>query len=94
VPTLAMIRVSVQEMEKSAAEILSENPDALSFDERTLIWKSRMASHSPGGGSTPAQWLPHKSDSHQEPPFTSASQIEQRLRRGPGSTPVVCTDRG
>jgi L-seryl-tRNA(Ser) seleniumtransferase len=41
-----------------------------------------------GGGSTPEQWLPTKVIRIKSRRY-SASQMEQRLRRGPGSTPVV-----
>src|SRR5260370_27137859 len=41
-----------------------------------------------GEGPTPEKWLPKKAIRTKSRRY-SASQIEQRLRRGPGATPVV-----
>ena len=86
VPTLAMIRVSVQEMEKRSRNFIRDLTPSLSMNELDLeIADGKSLA---GGGSTPEQWLPTKVIRIKSRRY-SASQMEQRLRRGPGSTPVV-----
>jgi len=86
VPTLAMIRVSVQEMEKRSRNFTRDLTPSLSMNELDLeIADGKSLA---GGGSTPEQWLPTKVIRIKSRRY-SASQMEQRLRRGPGSTPVV-----
>jgi len=86
VPTLAMIRVSVQEMEKRSRNFIRDLTPSLSMNELDLeIADGKSLA---GGGSTPEQWLPTKVIRIKSRRY-SASQMEQRLRHGPGSTPVV-----
>src|SRR5712672_448833 len=86
VPALAMIRVSVQEMEKRSRNFIRDLTPSLSMNELDLeIADGKSLA---GGGSTPEQWLPTKVIRIKSRRY-SASQMEQRLRRGPGSTPVV-----
>src|SRR5216684_924925 len=86
VPTLAMIRVSVQEMEKRSQNFIRDLTPSLSMNELDLeIADGKSLA---GGGSAPEQWLPTKVIRIKSRRY-SASQMEQRLRRGPGSTPVV-----
>ena len=86
VPALAMIRTSNKEMEIRSRNFVRELTPFLSMSELDL--EITDGESLAGGGSTPAQWIPTKvirikSRRH------SASQLEQRLRRGPTATPVV-----
>ena len=86
VPTLAMIRISVKEMERRSRQFIRELTPSLSMNELDL--EIADGESLAGGGSTPAQWIPTKVICIKSRRY-SASQLEQRLRRGPGSTPVV-----
>jgi L-seryl-tRNA(Ser) seleniumtransferase len=86
VPTLAMIRISAQEMEKRSRHFIRDLTPLLSMNELDL--EIADGESLAGGGSTPAQWIPTKVIRIKSRRY-SATQIEQRLRRGPGSTPVV-----
>jgi L-seryl-tRNA(Ser) seleniumtransferase len=86
VPALAMIRATAKDMETRSRNFIRELTPALSMSELDL--EIADGESLAGGGSTPAQWLPTKvirikSRRH------SASQMEQRLRRGPSATPVI-----
>jgi len=86
VPTLAMIRISAQEMERRSRHFIRDLTPSLSMNELDL--EIADGESLAGGGSTPAQWIPTKVIRIKSRRY-SASQMEQRLRRGPGSTPVV-----
>ena len=86
VPTLAMIRMSAREMEKRSRHFIRELTPSLSMNELDL--EIADGESLAGGGSTPAQYIPTKVIRIKSRRY-SASQIEQRLRRGPGPTPVI-----
>ncbi len=86
VPTLAMIRISAQEMERRSRHFIRDLTPSLSMNELDL--EIADGESLAGGGSTPAQWIPTKVIRIKSRRY-SASQMEQRLRRGPGSMPVV-----
>jgi L-seryl-tRNA(Ser) seleniumtransferase len=86
VPALAMIRTSAEEMEKRSRNFIRELTPSLSMNELDL--EITDGESLAGGGSTPAQWLPTKVIRIKSRRY-SASQMEQRLRRGPSATPVI-----
>jgi L-seryl-tRNA(Ser) seleniumtransferase len=86
VPALAMIRMSAEEMEKRSRNFIRELTPSLSMNELDL--EITDGESLAGGGSTPAQWLPTKVIRIKSRRY-SASQMEQRLRRGPSATPVI-----
>jgi L-seryl-tRNA(Ser) seleniumtransferase len=86
VPALAMIRMSAKAMETRSRNFIRELTPLLSMNELDL--EIADGESLAGGGSTPAQSLPTKvirikSQRH------SATQLEQRLRRGHAGTPVI-----
>jgi len=86
VPALAMIRLSVKELEARCRNVIRELTPALSMNDLDLEISDDQSLA--GGGSTPAQSLPTKvirirSRKH------SAAQLEQRLRRGHACAPVI-----
>jgi L-seryl-tRNA(Ser) seleniumtransferase len=86
VPALAMIRVTLKEMETRSRNFIRELTPSLSMSELDL--EIADGESLAGGGSTPAQWLPTKVIRIKSRRY-SASQMEQRLRRGPSATPVI-----
>src|SRR5882672_11278264 len=86
VPTLAMIRMSNHEMERRSRNFVRELTPSLSMSELDL--EIADGESLAGGGSTPEQWLPTKVIRIKSRRY-SASQLEQRLRRGPTPTPVI-----
>ena len=86
VPALAMIRVTAKDMETRSRDFIRELTPALSMSELDL--EIADGESLAGGGSTPAQWLPTKVIRIKSRRY-SASQMEQRLRRGPSATPVI-----
>ena len=86
IPSQRMIRCSLQEIAQRAEKFLSSlQPCAATHGARIEIADGRSLV---GGGSTPAQSLPTKllrikSDRY------STSDIEARLRKGPGGIPVI-----
>jgi L-seryl-tRNA(Ser) seleniumtransferase len=86
VPALAMVRITAKEMEARSRNFIRELTPSLSMSDLDLEITDGQSLA--GGGSTPAQWLPTKliriKSRHR-----SASQVEQRLRRGPSATPVI-----
>jgi L-seryl-tRNA(Ser) seleniumtransferase len=86
VPTLAMIRVSAKDMETRSRNFIRELTPSLSMSGLDL--EIADGESLAGGGSTPAQWLPTKVIRIKSRRY-SASQMEQRLRRGPSATPVI-----
>ncbi|HEX4545069.1 MAG TPA: L-seryl-tRNA(Sec) selenium transferase [Candidatus Acidoferrum sp.] len=86
IPALRMIRMSVQEIKRRAENFLRElTPDApLGEVELEITDGSSLA----GGGSTPTQALPTKLIRIASARY-SASQLEQRLRRGPAGISVI-----
>jgi L-seryl-tRNA(Ser) seleniumtransferase len=86
VPTLAMIRMSNNEMERRSRNFVRELTPSLSMSELDL--EIADGESLAGGGSTPEQWLPTKVIRIKSGRY-SASQLEQRLRRGPTPTPVI-----
>src|SRR6266478_1002446 len=86
VPTLAMIRISAQEMERRSRNFIRELTPSLSMNELDL--EIADGESLAGGGSTPAQYIPTKVIRIKSRRY-SASQMEQRLRRGPSATPVI-----
>jgi L-seryl-tRNA(Ser) seleniumtransferase len=86
VPALAMIRLSLKELEARCRNLIRELTPALSMNDLDLEISDDQSLA--GGGSTPAQSLPTKvirirSRKH------SAAQLEQRLRRGHAGAPVI-----
>jgi L-seryl-tRNA(Ser) seleniumtransferase len=86
VPALAMMRLSVKELEARCRNLIRELTPALSMNDLDLEISDDQSLA--GGGSTPAQSLPTKvirirSRKH------SAAQLEQRLRRGHAGAPVI-----
>jgi L-seryl-tRNA(Ser) seleniumtransferase len=86
VPALAMIRVTAQDMETRSRNFIRELTPSLSMS--VLDLEIADGESLAGGGSTPAQWLPTKVIRIKSRRY-SASQMEQRLRRGPSATPVI-----
>jgi len=86
VPALAMIRVTAKDMETRSRNFIRELTPSLSMSELDL--EIADGESLAGGGSTPAQWLPTKVIRIKSRRY-SASQMEQRLRRGPSATPVI-----
>jgi L-seryl-tRNA(Ser) seleniumtransferase len=86
VPALAMIRVTRKDMETRSRNFIRELTPSLSMSELDL--EIADGESLAGGGSTPAQWLPTKVIRIKSRRY-SASQMEQRLRRGPSATPVI-----
>ncbi len=86
VPALAMIRVTLKEMETRSRNFIRELTPSLSMSALDL--EIADGESLAGGGSTPAQWLPTKVIRIKSRRY-SASQMEQRLRRGPSATPVI-----
>jgi L-seryl-tRNA(Ser) seleniumtransferase len=86
VPALAMIRVTAKDMETRSRDFIRELMPSLSMSELDL--EIADGESLAGGGSTPAQWLPTKVIRIKSRRY-SASQMEQRLRRGPSATPVI-----
>ena len=86
VPALAMIRVTAKDMERRSRNFIRELTPSLSMSELDL--EIADGESLAGGGSTPAQWLPTKVIRIKSCRY-SASQMEQRLRRGPSATPVI-----
>jgi L-seryl-tRNA(Ser) seleniumtransferase len=86
VPALAMIRVTLKEMETRSRNFIRELTPSLSMSELDL--EIADGESLAGGGSTPTQWLPTKVIRIKSRRY-SASQMEQRLRRGPSATPVI-----
>jgi len=86
VPTLAMIRMSNKEMEKRSRNFVRDLTPSLAMSELDL--EIADGESLAGGGSTPEQWLPTKVIRIKSRRY-SASQLEQRLRRGPTPTPVI-----
>ena len=86
VPTLAMIRTSSDEIAARSQKLIHELKLLLeaSEDKIELADGESLA----GGGSTPAQSLATKVIRIKSSRY-SATQLEQRLRRGPAATPVV-----
>ena len=86
VPALAMIRVSAEEMETRCRNFIRELTPSLSMNELDL--EITDGESLAGGGSTPSQWLATKVIRIKSRRY-SASQMEDRLRRGPSTTPVI-----
>jgi L-seryl-tRNA(Ser) seleniumtransferase len=86
VPALAMIRMSAQDIERRSRNFIRELTPSLTMSELDLEIADGQSLA--GGGSTPAQWIPTKVIRIKSSLY-SASQMEQRLRRGPAATPVV-----
>jgi L-seryl-tRNA(Ser) seleniumtransferase len=86
VPALAMIRMTEKEMETRSRNFIRELTPSLSMSDLDL--EITGGESLAGGGSTPAQWLPTRVIRIKSRRY-SASQIEQRLRRGPSATPVI-----
>jgi L-seryl-tRNA(Ser) seleniumtransferase len=86
VPALAMIRVSAEEMETRCRNFIRELTPSLSMNELDL--EITDGESLAGGGSTPSQWLATKVIRIKSRRY-SASQVEERLRRGPSATPVI-----
>src|SRR5438094_2157786 len=86
VPALAMIRVTAKDMETRSRNFIRELTPSLSMSDLDL--EISDGESLAGGGSTPAQWLPTKVIRIKSRRY-SASQMEQRLRRGPSATPVI-----
>ena len=86
VPTLAMIRSTPAEMEERSRNFLRELTSSLSMSglDIEIVDGESLA----GGGSTPAQVLPTKIIRVRSE-RRSASQIEQRLRRGANSSVIA-----
>jgi len=87
VPALAMIRMSVEEIEKRSRNFIRELTPLLNMNELDDLEIASGKSLA-GGGSTPAESIATKiirlkSRRH------SAAQLEQRLRRGHVGTPVI-----
>jgi L-seryl-tRNA(Ser) seleniumtransferase len=86
VPALAMIRVSAEEMETRCRNFIRELTPSLSMNELDL--EITDGESLAGGGSTPSQGLATKVIRIKSRRY-SASQVEERLRRGPSATPVI-----
>src|SRR4030095_11006084 len=86
VPALAMIRVSAEEIEPRCLNFIRELTPSLSMNELDL--EITDGESLAGGGSTPSQWLATKVIRIKNRRY-SASQVEERLRRGPSATPVI-----
>ena len=81
-----MIRVTAKDMETRSRNFIRELTPSLSMSELDL--EIADGESLAGGGSTPAQGLPTKVIRIKSRRY-SASQMEQRLRRGPSATPVI-----
>lgn len=86
VPALAMIRASVESIEKRCRGFIRDLTPSLNMNELDL--EIADGESLAGGGSTPAQSLQTKLIRIKSSRY-SAAQLEQRLRRGHASTPVV-----
>jgi L-seryl-tRNA(Ser) seleniumtransferase len=86
IPALRMIRMSVQEIKRRAENFLRELTRELPLGEVEL--EIADGSSLAGGGSTPTQSLPTKLIRVASARY-SASQLEQRLRRGPAGVSVI-----
>jgi L-seryl-tRNA(Ser) seleniumtransferase len=86
VPTIAMIRSTPEEMEERSRNFLRELTSSLSMSglDIEIVDGESLA----GGGSTPAQVLPTKIIRVRSE-RRSATQIEQRLRRGANSSVIA-----
>jgi L-seryl-tRNA(Ser) seleniumtransferase len=86
IPALRMIRMSAQELKRRAENFLRELTPELPLGEVEL--EIADGTSLAGGGSTPAQSLPTKIIRVASARY-SASQLEQRLRRGPAGISVI-----
>jgi L-seryl-tRNA(Ser) seleniumtransferase len=86
VPALAMIRTSAQEIATRSQNFIRELMLLLTANEVKL--ELADGESLAGGGSTPAQSLSTKVIRIKSRRY-SAAHLEQRLRRGPGATPVI-----
>jgi L-seryl-tRNA(Ser) seleniumtransferase len=86
IPTLRMIRMSVQEIKRRAENFLRELTPELPLGEVEI--EIADGSSLAGGGSTPAQSLPTKIIRIASARY-SAAQLEQRLRRAPAGISVI-----
>ena len=86
IPTLRMIRMSIQEIKRRAENFLRQLTPELPLGEVEL--EIADGSSLVGGGSTPTQSLPTKVIRIASARY-SASQVEQRLRRAPAGISVI-----
>jgi L-seryl-tRNA(Ser) seleniumtransferase len=86
VPALAMIRMSVKDIERRSRHLIRDLTPSLNMSELDLEIADGQSLA--GGGSTPTQWIATKVIRIKSRRY-SAAQVEQRLRRGPVATPVV-----
>ena len=86
IPAIAMIRATAQEIEERSRNFIRELTRSLAM--AGLDIEISDGESLAGGGSTPAQSLPSKVIRIRSE-RRSASQIEQRLRRGPATSVVT-----
>jgi L-seryl-tRNA(Ser) seleniumtransferase len=86
IPTLRMIRLTVEELQRRAENFLRELTPELPLGEVEL--EIADGASLAGGGSTPAQSLPSKIIRIASARY-SAAQLEQRLRRAPAGVSVI-----
>lgn len=86
IPALAMIRTSEQEMETRSREFIRALTPLLNMNDLDL--EIARGESLAGGGSTPDQCIPTKVIRVKSRRY-SASQLEQRLRRGPTPSSVI-----
>ncbi len=86
IPTLRMIRMSAEELQRRAENFLRELTPELPLGEVEL--EIADGASLAGGGSTPTQSLPSKIIRVASARY-SASQLEQRLRRAPAGISVI-----
>jgi L-seryl-tRNA(Ser) seleniumtransferase len=86
IPALAMIRTSKREMETRSREFIRALTPSLNMNELDL--EIADGESLAGGGSTPDQCIPTKIIRVKSRRY-SASQLEQRLRRGPTPSSVI-----
>jgi len=86
IPALRMIRMSAQEIQRRAENLLRELTPELPLGEVEM--ELTDGASLVGGGSTPAQSLPSKIIRIASARY-SAAQLEQRLRRAPAGISVI-----
>src|SRR5262249_54952749 len=86
IPAIAMIRATPEEIEGRSRNLIRELTRSLPMDGLKI--EISEGESLAGGGSTPAQALPTKLIRMRSERRT-ASQIEQRLRRGPATSVIT-----
>jgi L-seryl-tRNA(Ser) seleniumtransferase len=86
IPTMRMIRMTVQELKRRAENFIRELRPELPLDEVEI--EIADGSSLAGGGSTPSQSLPTKIIRIASARY-SATKLEQRLRRAPSGMSVI-----